>query len=311
MRSDFEGFIETFESPNTIKVIKSLRKICEYDYANCRPLDIQEVILSMKPNSPKAITTIVYVLGLYAKYLENDDMCNMVNDLDRSALWAMAKPNAGKKFISKEDFNRVYHDIEMYEEYNAFYIQTLFRALYEGIYSDDMSVVKNLRASDVSWDSVTLRNSDGKSYDIPISESLANNLVELGGLDIWERKNRYGTCKIQIQGLHKDSCFKVENRKGSTEYAYRFSYYRLLRNISKNYVGYSLLPLQIYVSGIMNRIIEELNACEIDVEYAFADNNKNRKVNRIISDELKRSMCKTEVRNFREMVKGHVDTFCG
>ena len=97
MRSDFEGFIETFESPNTIKVIKSLRKICEYDYANCRPLDIQEVILSMKPNSPKAITTIVYVLGLYAKYLENDDMCNIVNDLDRSALWAMAKPNAGKK----------------------------------------------------------------------------------------------------------------------------------------------------------------------------------------------------------------------
>ena len=30
---------------------------------------------------------------------------------------------------------------------------------------------------------------------------------------------------------------------------------------------------------------------------------------KIISDELKRSMCDTPVRNFREMVKGHIDIF--
>lgn len=310
MEKEYEKFAETFEHPNTVKVIRSLKDIGEHDYSNCTPIDIENVILEMKPNSPKAITTIVYVLGLYAKYLGNEDMRNMVQDIDRNVIWSLAKPNAKKKFISHTHFLQVYNDIEKYEEYNSLYMQTLFRSLYEGIYNDDMSVVKNLRSSDVWWDGATLKDDDGKSYDISISERLASDLIKLGSIDTWERRNRYGTCKIKTLGLHEDTCFKVENRRGSSEYAYRFSYYRMLRNISKNYVGYNLLPLQLYVSGIMHRICIELNNRGISIEDAFADNNRDRKVNSIISDELKRSACDTPVRNFREMVKGHVDVFC-
>ena len=172
-----------------------------------------------------------------------------------------------------------------------------------------MSVIKNLRGSSVNGNMVELIDDSGKAHDILVSDSLAKDLVMLGNSNVWERKNRYGTCKVKITGLHEDSCFKVETRGGRDEYSYRFSYYRVLRKISKDYLGYNLLPLQLYVSGMMYRIRLNLNEYDITLEEAFAPNNKDRVVNKIISEELERCNCNTEVRNFREMVKGHIDVF--
>lgn len=310
MSNDFKSFVDTFDSSNTVKVIKSLQALGEFNYEGCTPIDLEQMVLGLKPNSPKAITTILYVLSLYAKYLKNDNLYHMVQDMDRGALWIMAKPNAPKKFISHSRFKEVYRDIEMYEEYNAFYQQTLFRCLYEGIYNDDLSVIKNLRASDINDNVVTLREDNGNSYELKVSSSLAEDLIKLGNIDIWERRNRYGTCKITIVGLHPDSCFKVENRRGSSEYSYRFTYYRILRKISKDYLEYNLLPLQLYVSGMMYRIGLNMQKHGISIEEAFSPQNKNRLVSKIISEELDRCNCNTEVRNFREIVKGHLDIFC-
>lgn len=307
--NNFKGFLNTLKTPNTAKVANSLSDIGKYDYSNCTPIDLEQIILSMMPNSPKAVTTICYILSLYAKYLNNDDMYYMVQDLDRGAIWLRAKLNAPKKFISHSSFKNVYHDIGMYEEYNAFYQQTLFRCLYEGIYNDDMSVIKNLRASDVRDNVVTLKEDNGNSYDLTVSNGLADDLRKLGHVDIWERRNRYGVCKIKTLGLYEDSCFKVENRSGSSEYSYRYTYYRILRKIAKEYLEYNLLPLQVYVSGIMHRIGQKLKVFDISLEEAFASNNKNRIVNKTILEELTRCNCDTEVRNFREMVKGHLDVF--
>lgn len=309
MDESFEKFINTLGSLNTAKVARSLSDIGNHDYSNVTPIDLEQIILGLKPNSPKAITTIVYILGLYAKYLDNNEMYHMTRDLDRNALWARAKNDAPKKFISHSSFENVYHDIGVYEEYNSFYQQTLFRCLYEGIYNDDMSVIKNLRASDIKENIVTLREDNGKEYSLYVSDKLAEDLKKLGTIDVWERKNRYGTCKIKTMGLHDDSCFKVENRKGSSEYSYRYTYYRILRKIAKEYLEYNLLPLQTYVSGMMYRISVNLKECGITLEEAFSSGNKNRDVNRIISDELSRCNCNTEVRNFREMVNGHLDVF--
>ena len=311
MVKNFDGFLNTIESHNTKKVADSLRGLGDHDYSNATPIDLENVIVGMNPNSPKAITTICYVLGLYAKYLEDNDLYHMIQDLDRSVIWFIAKPNAPKKFILNSSFKNVYTEIGVYEEYNSFYVQTLFRCLYEGIYSDDMSVIKNLRASDVNDNVVTLREDSGNEYSLKVSEKLADDLVKLGSIDIWERKNRYGTCKIKTKGLHKDTCFKVENRKGSSEYSYRFTYYRILRKIAKEYLEYNLLPLQLFISGMMFRIGVKLSEFNIGLEDAFASGNKNRAVNKIISDELIRCNCDTEVRNFREMVNGHLDVFIG
>lgn len=335
---NYEGFIATFDSENSKKVARSLKQIGKYDYENCTPIDLEQIVLSMKPNSPKAITTIVYMLSLYAKYLNNDNMYYMTKDIDRNALWSIAKPLAKKKFISHSTFENVYKEIGVYEEYNSFYLQTLFLCLYEGIYNDDMSVIKNLKASDIHIDTsinelanklpdgkflknetdiidgikrckITLKEDNGHEYDFLISNRLAEDLIKLGNINIWERKNRFGTCRIKITGIHKDSCFKVETRKDSSEYSYRYTYYRMLRKISKEYLEYNLLPLQLYVSGMMHRIKMNLKEHDIELEEAFSSRNKNRIVNKIISEELKRCNCDTEVKNFREMVIGHLDVF--
>lgn len=309
MSGNFEKFVETLESPNTIKVVKSMQAIGKYDYTNCTIDDIEQVILNMNPNSLRAIITMCYVFSLYAQYLKDDRLYQIIQGIDRNALWNLAKPNAAKKFISHSLYEEVYHDIGMYEELNALYHQALFRCLYEGIYSDDMSVIKNLRSSDIHGNIVTLHEDNGRSYDIQISHGLASDLKELGSVNTWERKNRWGTFSMKVDGLHPDSCFKVENRKDSSEYSYRFSYYRVLRKIAKEYLEYNLLPLQIYVSGMMYRIGLKLKEHNIDLEDAFSDHNRDRLVGKIISDELVRCNCDTEVRNFRQIVKGHLDVF--
>ena len=309
MSEDFKRFVETLQAQNTIKVVMSLQVIGEYDYSNCTLDELENIILSIQPNSPKAIITICYVMSLYAKHLNNHKLYQMIQDMDKNKLWAKAKPNASKKFISHSLFDEVYHDIGVYEEFNSFYYQTLFRCLYEGIYNDDMSVIKNLRASDIKGNVVELHEDDGNSYELQISNELANGLRELAMNDIWERKNRSGICHIKLSGVHSDSCFKVELRGRSDESSYRYSYYRSLRKISKEYLEYNLLPLQLYVSGMMYRIGQKLNEYDISFEDAFATHNRDRVVSGIIANELSRCNCKTEVKNFRQMVKGHIDVF--
>lgn len=238
-------------------------------------------------------------------------MAYMIRSIDRKSLWLRAKTSASKKFISNFDFQRVCHEIDAHEEHNVLYQNSLFCCIYEGIYCDDMGVIKNLRSSDINGNRATIRYNDGSVHELNISAGLANDLLRLGENDLWWRNNRYGAFKVSIKGEHKDSCFKTEDRNGSGEYQGRYSYYRILRKISKEYVGYGLLPLQLYVSGIMHRISLLLNDHGYDIADAFADNNKNRMVNKIISDELHRSNYDIEVRNFREMVKGHIDVFIG
>ena len=309
MQEKYDEFLETIDSPNTRKTFKSLRSLGDYDYSNCTPEQLEQIILEMKPNTHKAIITICYSLGVYAKYLGDDHLYQMVQGLDRKAIWEKAKPNATQRFISHSNFEKVYHDIGVYEELNSLYFQTLFRCVYEGIYNDDMSALKNLRASDIRGNVVTLREDNGHEYHLEISSKLAADLKELGDLHTWERKNRYGVFEMPIDGLHHDSCFKVEKRKEGSEYSYRYSYYRLLRKIAKEYLEYSLLPLQLYVSGIMYRIQRKLNQSGLWIDYAFAEQNRSRLVGEIIADELARCNYNIEVKAFRQLVKGHLEVF--
>ena len=231
MSEDFKRFIETLEAPNTIKVVNSLQVIVQYDYSNCTPNDLEQIILNTRPNSPKAIITVCYVIGLYARYLGDERLYQMIQEIDNNILWLKAKPNAAKKFISNSKFNEVYHDIGVYEEFNSLYYQMLFKCLYEGIYNDDMSVIKNLKSSDIHGNTIVLHEDNGNTYEIQVSNELADGLRELGYNNIWERKNRSGICRIKMTGIYNDSCFKVELRGGSDDSSYRYSYYRCFKII--------------------------------------------------------------------------------
>jgi hypothetical protein len=310
-------FIDSIESPNSKKVMKFVFKdIGKDNIENYSPMEIEWLILNKKPSSYKEIITIVYVLSSYLKYLQeqgiikNDNAYQIVQSIDKRLLWEKAKPQAKKKFINNEQYQRAVKDIATYEEYNALYYELLFSCVYNGIYNDDMSVVKNLRGSDINDDgTVILREDNGHIYKFKVSEKLAKDLKQLANITMWQRPNRFGICNVEMRGVYPDSVFKIESRSTASNDSYKFTFYSKLRKMSKEYIEYSLLPLQLYVSGIMYRIKVELEKNDISLEEAFADNSRNKMAHLIIEKELVRCNSSIEMGNFRELVKGHLDSF--
>ena len=314
--TNIERFINSIESSNSQKVAKYALKDIDDNIENYNLMELEQLILDRRPNSPKEIVTVCYVLGSYSKWLQeqgiidNDNLNQLVGSLDKKLLWKKCKPNAKKKFISEKDYQRVIKDIATYEEYNALYYELLFSCIWNGIYSDDLSVIKNMRKSDIDDNGIViLREDNNHTYKIKIPEKLAIDLKKLADITMWQRPNRYGICNVEMRGVYKDSIFKVEHRTTSSNGSYRFTYYSKLRKIAKEYLEHSLLPLQLYTSGIMHRIKVELENNNISLEEAFADNSRNKMAHLIIQKELIRCNSSIEIGNFRELVKGHIDSF--
>ena len=237
-------------------------------------------------------------------------MYQMIQSLDKKLIWKKAKPNAKKKFISYEQYQRVIKEIATYEEYNPLYYELLFSCIWHGIYSDDLSVIKNMRKADIDDNGIIILHEDnGHTYKIRVPERLAVDLKKLANIDTWKRPNRFGICNVEMRGAYKDSVFKIENRSTASDDSFRFTYYAKLRKIAKEYLEYSLLPLQLYTSGVMHRIKDELEKNNISLEDAFADNSRNRMAHLIIQKELIRCNSSIETSNFREIVKGHLESF--
>ena len=314
--TNIERFINSIESSNSQKVAKYALKNIDDNIENYNLMELEQLILDRKPNSPKEIVTVCYVLGSYSKWLQeqnivdNDNLYQLISSLDKKLLWKKCKPNAKKKFISEKDYQRVVKDIATYEEYNALYYELLFSCIWNGIYSDDLSVIKNMKKSDINDNGIiTLHEDNNHTYKIKIPERLAMDLKKLADINMWQRPNRYGICNVEMRGIYKDSVFKVEHRTTSSNGSYRFTYYSKLRKIAKEYLEHSLLPLQLYTSGMMHRIKVELEKNNISLEEAFTDNSRNKKAHLIIQKELIRCNSSIEVANFRELVKGHLDSF--
>lgn len=311
-------FIDSIEVENTAKVVKHVLDGVDVKLETFTARKLEKFVLDRNPNSPKSIATICYVIGLYAKWLVSQNsgdgtkLLELVQNLDKKKLWKKAKPTARKKFVTHADFKRVIKEIELYEEFNDLYYRTLFRCVYEGIYCDDMSVIKNLRGSDVHGSTVTLREDNGHTYKFKITPQLAADIVELSRKQIWERRNRYGICKVDMRGLYHDSVFKVEKRKSAKpqdDSSLRFCYYDKLRKISDEYLDNHILPFQLYISGIMYRIASKLKRKDITIKEAFAENNRSREDHMRIEAELVRCNYGSEYGNFKEIVKGHLDMF--
>lgn len=317
MNENMELYISSIESLNSQKVVKHVfKKIDAEDIENYNPIQMEQLILNASPNSPKEIITIIYVISSYLKYLQeqgiidNDNAYQILQSLDKKLLWKKAKPFSKKKFISYEQYQRVIKDIATYEEYNALYYELLFSCIWFGIYSDDLSVIKNLRSRDIGDDGIIILQEDnGHTYKLKVPEKLASDLKQLASINIWQRRNRFGVCNVDMRGLHSDSVFKIENRSTASNDSFRFTFYAKLRKITKEYLEYSLLPLQLYASGIMHRIKIELEKNDISLEEAFANNSRNKTAHLIIEKELVRCNSGIEIGNFRELVKGHLDCF--
>lgn len=308
MQKSYVSFLATLE-PKNAAFIKSYSGIGDEDYSKCTVDTIKNVLIKVKPTSPRTITTICYFMTLYARYLNNPEMEIAIKGIDRNEVWDAIKEDVPPKFITHAKYEEVCKSVDMFEEHNSFYKRVLFQCIYEGIYNDDLSVIKNLRASDVQGNIVTLRSDDGKVRQMEIPEMLAKDLKQLGTFDTWERKHRYGTCNVPVVGQYPDTCFKVEIRQGGKPTQYKHVFYRLLRNLSNEYVEYPLGPNCLYASGLMYRICKNLEAAGFDAEKAFREHNWNSNVANIIDNELSRCGCESTIRTFKEFVRGHWDIF--
>lgn len=316
MNDNVKRFIESIESLNSKKVAKFALKNVNDKIENYNPIELEQLIISRNPSSPKEIITICYILGIYSKWLyeqgivDNDNLYQIVNSLDKKLLWKKCKPNAKKKFINNEEYKRVIKDIATYEEYNPLYYELLFSCIWYGLYSDDLSVIKNLRSSNIDDDGiVTLQEDNGHTYKLKIPEKLAKDLKQLANINTWQRPNRFSICNVEMRGIYNDSVFKIENRSTASNESFRFTYYAKLRKIAKEYLEHTLLPLQLYTSGVMYRIKIELEKNNISLEEAFNNNSRNRTAHMIIEKELIRTNSNIEISNFRELVKGHLNSF--
>lgn len=302
----FEEFILSIPSTKSQEVYKSRSSLGEFDYTDCDVGLVEKAILNTNPKSEKGITTACNILKKYAEYLGNKNLLRIVDSIDRKELWIKAKPDILQKFISHKQYEDVCHDISLWEEHNALYYETLFMAIYEGIYSKDMSVLKNLRAKDIEDNKVIINPDVGENYTLNISKELANKLCELSEVSTWEQTGRYGYIQFQLIGDFKDTCFKTVQRADKNESSF---YYRRLRKIATNYVEYPLRPYELFVSGLVYRISEELKANGITLQEAFSTHYRSPNVRNIFVNELSRCHYSNTVSNFREMIMNYLDVF--
>lgn len=312
--SKYENFVSSLSSIKTQRVYRSYAKLGEYDYTDCDVEMVEQAILSVNPQSISSISVACVILRGYAEFLGDTHLAQVVDSIDRNKLWERAKPNRKKKFISYGQYLSVCRDIEMWEEHNALYYQTLFMAIYEGIYNNDMSVVKNLRVSDIEGNKVILHPNNGDKYVLEVSKELIENLKELSEITTWEQTGRYGYIQLKLEGDHPDTIFKIVRRNNSTGYQddrdrEAYFYYHRLRKIAKDYIEYTLKAYDLYISGIVHRIEEKLNENDVTLQDAFKPQNRERLIGQIFSDELARSHYPNTVCNFRELIISYLDVF--
>lgn len=278
--------------------------------------ELEDYIVRLKPTSIPSVSTYCYVLSVYFKWCSDNKYCSkeqyeMVSDIDRGLIWKKVKPHVSKRFITNSQYLQILDDINKYEELNSLYYKTLYECIYEGVYGENLTEIRELRASDINGRLLTICHDDGTKNTFEISQSLADDLIELSGEEEWERNHRYGTCKIKLIGKYPDSCFKVEFRNNCTDMdkAYRFFYYSKLRKIAEDYVGYKMLPLHIYQSGIINRICQKLVSKGIKIKEAFSENNKNPAIKQIIDEEINRVGYNISSADFRFHMISFMDMF--
>lgn len=303
----YEDFLASVESDRSRSVYKSYSSLGEFDYTDCGYDLVVKAILSTNPKNVKAITTACNVLKKYAKYLGDTHLIRVVDSVDRKKLWEDIKPDKVQKYISHSQFEIICHEIEMYEEHNSLYYITLFMAIYDGIYCNDLSVIKNLRTSNIENDKILLTPDDRESYWFNVSKELIDNLRELSEESYWEQNARYGYIQNRLIGRYPDTCFKTVQRKGTI---YEDYFYRTrLRKISDEYVEYPLSPFNLFVSGLMYRVTEKLKENGISLQEAFSLHNRDKQVAEIVSGELVRCRYSNEVKNLRELVVNYIDVF--
>lgn len=285
--------------------------------SNITAEELKQTIIDNKPVSKREITVMLTTAARYAKYINNDYLLNVieqVRDIGRSSIWEIAKPNAEQSFFTRREFDFIFNmldpdrNFEGFEE-NTFYYRTLFWAVYEGVYSYDMSILENVRASDIDLNNrqITLRDAKDNTYvmdDMP--EKLLKDLIDCSNLKYWMQKKRGGSiARYDMVGRYPDACFKALSSRAKQNL--KAGYQAKLKKITTAFFDSKISPPHIYYSGIAHRIADRLKENDISIDSAFRQRNNAYLPVSIIRQELERSHYNNPVHKFKEIIDSHLE----
>lgn len=181
-----------------------------------------------------------------------------------------------EKLVSREDFNAIidyleeqdfnFHtDANEIEVLNAKYFSTLFQAIYNGVFNNDIEAIENiifaLTLDDVKIVEdkaiVTIYRGLENEYTVDIPKQLGIDMLHVGLDDIYSR-NIHGIYRIKNVLQSGKSIFKTPSKKiGKTDAASSRSY--LYKNakaiIAKVFDGKMKISFKsIYYSGVFHRV---------------------------------------------------------
>ena len=269
---------------------------------------LENIFIQLGFNSFNSIINFRSVLKSYSIFINDKPFFNLIRKLDIYHILEITQGKMKHTFLSQSEFQDVYNSIGVYDEdtfyYNSVYYQSLFWAVYAGIFNDGLSVLKNLRASDIDGNIIMLHDDNGEEWELDIPEQLALDFMTLVNDSTWYRRNRSGVCKIQTEGLFYDSVFKVDIRTPNSKYSYSSTYYTMLRKIAVEYLGYTLAPKNLFMSGIINRIKEQYG--KSDELFVEGIKISDPVLVDIFNQESKRCHYSVAFWNFRQTILGRI-----
>ena len=284
--------------------------------------DFMELLTLFNPTSLVELSNLMYRVSEILKAYCNEYNIKWDNSalvgINKDELWESIRAEKGlKRYFSEKKYRSIidYLDKDVLFDGNDLYYKTLFMAIYEGMYNKSLTEIKNLRLSDIDLDNniATLYDDDGNSRKLEISEELKNNLVELSKVNVWYKIQGRSTTPIgrYIGGEYSDSIFKVltYNNKDLAK-SYKEFYYRRLKVLCDEFLGYSTTPMQIFVSGIINRVYAHMKQFDVTVEDLRNDkNNFTSTAKFFIRKECERVNYDVNIHSFMRVLKSYADIF--
>lgn len=305
MNQKYADFLESIDNENVKSVYRNPLKIINRQNLDLDTVEDKSVLdalfVNSQINSKNTLQILKNMIIEYSRFSDNKKLFTLVSQINIDDIWEMIRHKSRPVLLRYSDFEKIYNDLGYGK--NGLYIQTLFRAVFEGICSNSLNVLINLRASDVHSNIVTLKESDEEIWNIEVSEVLARNLIEVSKNDKWERENIYGDFTIPIDGKFSDSVFKIEHRTGVTDKSYTRSYRLRFETITKYYIGYSVSLKNLYISGMIARITEKMEGLGLDLMTILEINDEIGM--RIVKEELDRCHYKSPVGHFKKYVLSH------
>lgn len=299
------------------KTKKHISNILEYNETQYK-----ELLRYFAPSSLVELSNLIYrisdVLKAYCKIYNIEWDNSTLVKIDKDELWfSFKQENDLKRYFDEKTYNNIIKQLDKDVLYdgNDLYYKTLFMAIYEGIYNKNLTEIKNLRVSDIDTKTniVTLNDDAGNQRELKISPELINNLIKLSKVNTWYKIQGRSTELVgaYIGGEYEDSVFKIlsYNNKDKAK-SYKEFYYRRLKVLCKEFLGYQTSPLQIYISGIMNRVYKELSNINIESKDLKKDDNSYTSTMKFfIGRECKRVNYNVNLSSFMRILKSYADVF--